>query len=214
MSPEILKEIQNQLNSLPKKVREIISSIDITNEIASLRVKHHLMLDQIATLELETMLVMIGLDEAENFADNIKTNLNIEKDKAEALAHDINELIFNKIRHAMMEEDKEGGEEEDLDKDSILKEIENPTPTFPQTQVEQTKTQENSLPEIAPTLDIQKYTSPNPATKSIMEQKLSQPTYIKTKETEMSLKKIPQILNNSISTTQKPVTDPYKEPIV
>jgi len=233
MNPEISKEIQDQIASLPKKVRDIIASIDITNEIASLRDKHHLMLDQVSTLELETMLVMIGLEEAENFVNILKSNLNLDEEKAEALAIDINELIFNKIRHAMMEEDKgeEGEKEEILNKDSILWEIENPKPTAqaitpipkPEVKTEITpkiqgispeiapKIQSN-LPEIAPTQTLEKYTAPIP-TKTFLEKKLSEPTHIAPKETEISLKKIPQVLNNSISQTLKPTVDPYKEPI-
>lgn len=211
MNPEIQKEIQTQLDSLPKKVREIIASIDITNEIANLRSKHHLMLDQIATLELETMLVMIGLEPADNFVKNLESSLKIDESKAVLIANDLNELIFQKIRHAMMEEIGDQKSEGDLDKDKILAEIENPTPTFPKAEIVANSTPKTILPEIAPSQTIQKYTVPT-QTQNIVEQKLTKPTHIEPKETEISLKKIPQTTKTSIS-EKKPAFDPYKEPL-
>jgi hypothetical protein len=108
-----------------------------------------------------------------------------------------------------MSKDEEKGKEEELDRDSILNEIENPTPTFAKTKTEETKPQSH-IPEIAPNMTLAKtpivealkYTVP-PQTKSIIEQKLSEPTHVSPKETEIFLKKIPP----------KSSSDPYKEPI-
>jgi hypothetical protein len=222
MNPEIEKEINDQIASLPQKVRDIIASTDITGEIIKLKEKYHLMLDQISTLEVETMLVMIGLEPAEDFVDNLQSNLKIDEEKAINIANDINELIFMEIRHAMMEQDSKTGEEnkETLDKDSILWEIENPKPTVQPIQptikteekAKETPKIQSNIPEIAPTQVLQKYTTPTGA-KNLVEKKLSEPTHIAPKEAEISLKKIPQILNNSVSQTQKPTVDPYKEAI-
>ncbi|MEI7513459.1 MAG: hypothetical protein WCJ74_02455 [bacterium] len=210
MNPEIEKEIKDQIASLPEKVRDIIASTDITGEIIKLKEKYHLMLDQISTLEIETMLVMIGLEPAEDFVDNLQANLKIDEEKAVNIANDINELIFKEIRHAMMEQDTGEEKKETLNKDSILWEIENPTPTNqtikPAVKIEEkpeeaTKIQSN-IPEIAPTQVLQKYTAPI-ATKNIVEQKLTEPTHIAPKEIEVSLTKLPQ----------KTPIDPYKEAI-
>lgn len=209
MDPETLKEIQDQLDSLPKKVREVITSINISNEIAKLKTKHRLMLDQVSTLEIETMLVMIGLEPADDFINNIKSNLGVDDDRAISIATDINELIFEKIRKAMMSLDES---EEKLDRESILNEIENPTPTFPITKTEAPPQTPNSIPEIAPTQVIQKYAQVEPI-KSVVEKKLSEPTHTTPKETEVFLKKIPPTTNTSISSSQKRPFDPYKEPI-
>jgi hypothetical protein len=212
MNPETLKEIQNQLNTLPKKVRDIISTIDTTGEIVKMKEKHNLMLDQISSLELETVLTMIGLEPAENFVSNLKETLEVDEEKANAIAFDINELIFDKIRKAMMEGDtsEEKGVGDDLDRDSILNEIENPTPTFRPSTIEKKPKIKDNLPEIAPLNVLQKYTAPI-TTKNIIERKLSEPTHTAPKETEISLKKIPQ--KNSMEPTQKPAFDPYKETI-
>jgi hypothetical protein len=203
MSPETIKIIQEQIDSLPKKVREVIASIDITNEVANLRTKHFLMLDQVSTLELETILAMIGLEPTENFVENIKDNLKISEEKAILIANDINESIFNKIRQVMMSTGEEKMEDDNnLDRESILKEIENPTPTFPTIKIEQVPKIQSNIPEIAPIQTIQKYARVEPI-KSIIEKKLSEPTHTEPKQTEIFLKKIPQ--KNSV--------DPYKEAI-
>jgi hypothetical protein len=210
MNPETEKEIKDQIVSLPKKVRDIIASTDITGEIIKIKEKYHLMLDQISTLEVETMLVMIGLEPAEDFVDNLQKNLKIDEEKAINIANNINESVFKRIRHAMMEQDAEQENKEILNKDSILWEIENPTPTAqtitqtPKTTsalVETPKTQSN-IPEIAPTQTLQKYTAPAP-TKNIIEKKLTEPTHIAPREIEVSLTKLPP----------KPYIDPYKEAI-
>jgi len=213
MNPEIQKIIQDQLNTLPESVRDIIASIDVTKEIASIQTKHHLMLDQISTLEIETMLVMIGLEPADHFVENLKSNLSIDDEHAVLIANDINESIFQKIRHAMMEIDEEKeGSDENLDRDSILHEIENPTPTFGPKNVEEIKEIKDNLPEIAPVSAIQKYTAPTP-TKNTVEQKLSEPTHTPLVEKEIFLKKLPQTPTSQSSETKKPAFDPYKEPL-
>lgn len=209
MNPEIEKEIKDQLASLPQKVRDIIASTDITGEIIKLKEKYHLMLDQISTLEIETMLVMIGLEPAEDFVDNLQSNLKIDEEKAINIANDVNDLIFKEIRHAMMEQDTKENKET-LDKDSILWEIENPKPTAqpiqPAVKMEEKPKEapkiQSNIPEIAPIQTLQKYTAPI-GTKNLIEKKLSEPNHIAPKETEISLTKLPQ----------KTSIDPYKEAI-
>jgi hypothetical protein len=112
----------------------------------------------------------------------------------------------------MMEEDasEEKGVGEDLDRDSILNEIENPTPTFKPSIIEKKPEIKDNLPEIAPANVLQKYTAPI-TSKNIVERKLSEPTHTTPKETEISLKKIPQ--KTTITPAQKPAFDPYKETI-
>ena len=209
MNPEILKEIETQVASLPKKVRDVITNTDISAETAKLKGKHGLMFDQLAKLELETMLVMIGLEPAENFVDNLVSGLKINEEKASAIANDINNSIFRKIKEALMTPAEEVNTEEYLDKASILKEIENPTPTYTTNKIIESKT---NLPEIPPTMTMQAYTAPM-QTKNIVEQKLSEPTHIAPKEIEISLKKIPQLQTSGVSQNAKPQVDPYKEPL-
>jgi len=160
------------------------------------------------------MLVMIGLEPAEDFVNNLKSNLNIKEELAAAIANDINELIFDKIRRVMMDNSEKDTQtsEEKLDKDSILQEIENPTPTFkPSTEKTEAK---DILPEIAPPQALTEYTPTVLPKKSIIEQKLTEPTRIPPKEIELSTRRIPQTQNTPTSLQKKYTTDPYKEPIV
>jgi hypothetical protein len=166
-------------------VRDIISTIDTTGEIVKMKEKHNLMLDQISSLELETVLTMIGLEPAENFVSNLKETLEVDEEKANAIAFDINELIFDKIRKAMMEGDtsEEKGVGDDLDRDSILNEIENPTPTFRPSTIEKKPKIKDNLPEIAPLNVLQKYT------KTLSKESfLSQPTQHQRKQKSLSKK--------------------------
>ena len=210
MSPEIQKIIDEQMTQLPKAVQEIIAKIDLTKEISDLREKHNLMLDQVSSLEIETRLVMIGLEPGEDFVDNIIKNVGLKEDIAIAVAEDINDSIFGKIRKVMMEETEGGGGEENLDKETILNEIENPTP-FPQIIQNQTlEGNQKSGLVLKPneTRTIEAYTPPMMPSKSIVEQKLTAPTHIEPKEIQIPTSKLPF----TTSTTSTKTTDTYREP--
>lgn len=219
MNPNTKKIIDDQIALLPEKVREVVKATNIAKEIEHLREKYSLMLDQISSLELETMLVMIGLEPTEDFVENIQKNVGIKDvEKATDIAEDINTLIFDKIRQVMMEENEETPEkkEEVLSKDSILAEIEDPTPTF-QPKTSSTPVNVEKIPENFPAIKVsqalENYIPPSLPVKSIVEQKLSEPTRIPPQQIEVSLKKLPEINSQTISSPQKYTSDPYKEPI-
>ena len=212
MNPETQKIIDDQIAQLPKAVQEIIANIDLTKEISDLKEKHNLMLDQVSSLEIETRLVMIGLEPGEDFVDNIIKNVGLKEDDAIAVAEDINDSIFGKIRKVMMEETKDESGEDELNKETILDEIENPTP-FPQIIQNQTQTpEEKQKSEVVlkpnETKTIEAYTPPMMPTKSIVEQKLTAPTHIQPKEIQIPTSKLP----SATSTTSAKAVDPYREP--
>ncbi len=54
-----------------------------------------------ARLEDETSAVMLGFMQTSEFSESLQTTLSIEKEKADAIAKDISDLLFTKIRDAM-----------------------------------------------------------------------------------------------------------------
>jgi hypothetical protein len=219
--------IKQRLLSLPIEIQKAFNETDIVGEIEKIRVKFKLMYDQGSALESETKLVFLGLEKPDDLLKNIVENVNISKDIATQIVGEVEKNIFKQIKKKLIEtleqeeeESKKKENKETLDKDSILWEIENPKPTVQPIQptikteekAKETPKIQSNIPEIAPTQVLQKYTAPTGA-KNLVEKKLSEPTHITPKEAEISLKKIPQILNNSVSQTQKPTVDPYKEAI-
>lgn len=216
MNPEIAQIIKDQLSLLPDALKKAISETDVTSEIVALKEKHHLMLDQVTSVELDTRLTMIGIEAGEEFIDNIKKHANLSNEAALAVAEDIENSIFSKIRKAVMSETEEidEAEEESLDKDSILNEIENPTPTFPTKNLDAVKQNTEIFPAIQTPRTLESYIVPNAQIKTIVEQKLSEPTRIPPKEIEVSLKKLPQTPAQTTIAPKKYSADPYKESIV
>ena len=218
MNPEIEQLIEEHLASLPSEIRKVLAETDIVNEIMSVKDKYHLMLDQVTSLELDTRLTILGIYDPEDFVRNIKSHAKLNDDIATSVANDIENSIFKKIKEALIKETADEYEilEENLDKDSILAEIENPVPTFqPKSTITPVNTEKipENFPAIKTSQTIENYIPPSMPVKSIVERKLSEPTRIPPKEIEVSLKKLPETPAQTLPSTQKYSFDPYKEPI-
>ena len=104
MDPEDKKiddEIKAQFAKLPKVVQDAILSAQIEKHLRSLADKHKLHLDQWQTLENEVHLTLLGIQPAEELAENIEKEVNLPKDVAMALAGEISRAIFEPIREEL-----------------------------------------------------------------------------------------------------------------
>ncbi len=99
------QEIKEKVAALPQAVQEYLYSTDMEAALQSIGQKHQLHIDKLGLLETEAIDVMIGASEPENFVENIKDLLDLDDNKANALAQDVNAEVFEKIRAHM----KEGG---------------------------------------------------------------------------------------------------------
>ena len=101
MTPEILKEIQNQIASLPKKVRDAISSTDTTSEIANLREGAVDSVDSIKEIPAPVVIVEPAVEKIENavvFQEEVVANEDIDafvKKEPATLEEKILEYINN-----------------------------------------------------------------------------------------------------------------------
>ncbi len=154
MDNETQKLIDSQLKLLPKNVKEAIVSVDYKTKLQEITQKQKLLIDQAGKLEMETTLVMIGLEPLADYIANIQRELGVTSVKAQEIARDVSESIFKPIRDSLyaMNQDNEEGEGEnteekgviqtesrltgprstdsndsDLNRDQILNEIENPS---------------------------------------------------------------------------------------
>jgi hypothetical protein len=150
MDEETQKIIQEQMEKVPEDIMMSIVSVDYQTKMQEIIKRQRLMIDQVGKLEMETTLVMIGLEPMTDYVENIQRELEISIMRAKEIAMDVSENIFKPIRESLekmnteqedeeninasdeLEREKEKSEqtiatETDLDRDQILNEIENPS---------------------------------------------------------------------------------------
>ncbi|MDE1924999.1 MAG: hypothetical protein KGH79_02360 [Patescibacteria group bacterium] len=95
------EEIKKKFTSLPQDIKALVYSVDMLNVIQKLGEKYQLHVDKLEILEGEAADIMTGLSDPKTFVSNIKESLEIDETKANALAKDVNEQLFDKIRESM-----------------------------------------------------------------------------------------------------------------
>ena len=135
MDNETEKIIEEQMKVLPEDVKQAIISVDYKTKLQDITKRQRLLIDQAGKLEMETTLVMIGLEPLADYMDNLQREMDLPPVRAKEIAMDVNENIFKPIRVSLQKmngvtnQDSEvkSNEEENLDRDQVLKEIENPS---------------------------------------------------------------------------------------
>ena len=87
--------------TIPEDIRTMILSVNTKQKFAGLASKYGLRDNQEGNLEIETNLVMLGLEPPADFITNVKKALNVPEEKARAIAEDINVEIFRPIRQSL-----------------------------------------------------------------------------------------------------------------
>jgi len=95
------EETSKKFASLPKAIQDLLYSFEMTSIITKVGEKNSLHIDQMDRLNTETAQVMLGLTETKDFPEVIMEDLEIDRAKADAVAQDINDMLFIKIRDAM-----------------------------------------------------------------------------------------------------------------
>lgn len=103
MTPDLTKQIAARFEELPEVVQKAIQSADVPKKIQEIGTRHTLHVDQLGTLEDETLMVMMGFVAPDTFAEALASQLQLSPQKAEALAGDISKELFLPIREAMQE---------------------------------------------------------------------------------------------------------------
>ena len=148
LTPQQIREIYIKL---PQDLKDAILGVDSTEIMRKIGEKHKLAIDKIGKMVGEAGYVMLGVTHPNEFITNLAERLEVDKEKARAIAQEINEQIFKKVReslrkiHNLREDEEERESQVDVghsvsnigaNKIDILKEI------------EKDHTQENSAPDI------------------------------------------------------------------
>ncbi len=101
MDAETKKIIQDQMKNLPQDVKEAIISVDYTNRMQEITRRQKLLIDQAAKLEMETTLVLIGLEPLTDYISNLQRELVVNEIRAREVALDVSENVFKPIRESL-----------------------------------------------------------------------------------------------------------------
>ena len=144
------QEIAQIYDNLPEDLKDAIFGLEMNEIVERIGGETKLNIEQIGDLANETGMVMLGVTHPNEFVANLAERLEADKEKARAIAQEINEQIFKKVReslrkiHNMREEGEERNVEHsvsnitNIGRSDILKEIEK----------DHTKEKENDIPEI------------------------------------------------------------------
>ena len=204
------EQIEIMYKNLPNDLKTVFFSANKDETIESIGRKHNLTIDKIGELANETGMVMLGVTHPNEFIGNLAERLEVDKAKARAIAGDINEQAFKKVRESLrkIHNMREGGEEEQKteiehhqgpslmvgqNREDILKEI------------EKDHGQENLAPEMP---EIMK-SDINP-----FEEKMKEGVLIAPVEEKHYIEEKPKLAALEPEKSKKDQkTDPYREPV-
>ena len=149
------KQIAQMYDNLPEDLKDVIFGLEMNEIVEKIGRENQLNIEQIGDLANETGMVMLGVTHPNEFIGNLADRLEIDKEKARAIAQEINEQVFKKVRESLrkIHNIREGEEEEnqghqgnplpqgvalmaEQSREDILKEI------------EKDHTKENNIPDI------------------------------------------------------------------
>ena len=109
MTEKLKQIIKEEVLKLPKEVQEAINSLDWRGIAEEIGKKYKLNESEINDFQVETLLILVGLEEAEFYVRNIENNVGTSKDEAEKISREAFERIFIPIDKAITENIKKGG---------------------------------------------------------------------------------------------------------
>lgn len=94
-------EFRKKYAELPPNLREAYGSIKTTEILEEIGKKHGLRVDQLGGLVDETGEVMLGVTPPSEYVAQLEGAVGVSREKAKAIALDVNERVFKPIRDAL-----------------------------------------------------------------------------------------------------------------
>jgi len=130
MNDKLKEKLSEEFSSLPKVLQDVVSGPELPNVIQNISRKFGLLINQSSALETEIVLIIFGLEGYNDLAGNLEREMQIPKDKAQAIAKEADEQIISKVKHLLIEsvliEENKLIEETPIKKDLSI--VENPIP--------------------------------------------------------------------------------------
>jgi len=146
-----MEELKQIIEKLPKKVKGALYSDEYLTKFNSIAQKHGLNTEQSGILMEELVYVMAGITHPNDFVDEIKKELELSEEKSIDITKDINSEILNEIKEILINsyenEDFINDEEDEnsIERDQLLKDIEDPTTPVKQISPEKPTVLEDKL---------------------------------------------------------------------
>jgi len=94
MTEKLQQRIKEEIAKLPKEAQEAISAFDWVKQAEDIGKKYLLNEDDIHNFQLETLLILVGLEEPEAYPRNIENEVGTTKEGAENMADEVFEKII------------------------------------------------------------------------------------------------------------------------
>jgi hypothetical protein len=97
MNDKLRQQFNDQLTYLPEINQRALQSFDWATELIAIGHGYGLHIDQLEDLQIETMLVLVGLTPANDYQNEIVTRLAISPSEADKIITEVNSRIFTPI---------------------------------------------------------------------------------------------------------------------
>ncbi|MDR3519784.1 MAG: hypothetical protein P4L63_02775 [Candidatus Pacebacteria bacterium] len=107
MTDELKTTIKKEIEKLPKETQDVLTSFDwvkLTEEIGK---KYLLSKDDINNLQVETLLILTGIEDIDSYIDNIESEVGTSKNEAEKISGEITQKIFIPINDLLIDKVKQ-----------------------------------------------------------------------------------------------------------
>lgn len=97
------EETKKKFEALPREIQNLLYSFEMTSIITKIGEKHGLHVDQMDSLNSEAAQVMLGLTNVREFSQILMEDLSVDEAKANAIASDVNGMLFVKVRELLQQ---------------------------------------------------------------------------------------------------------------
>ena len=97
MNEKLQQTFEEQLTYLPSINQQALQSFDWATELVGIGKQYGLHVDQLDDLQIETMLVLVGVVSADDYPNELITRLAISPSEADKIIEQVNDLIFTPI---------------------------------------------------------------------------------------------------------------------
>ncbi|MEK7471194.1 MAG: hypothetical protein AAB623_00915 [Patescibacteria group bacterium] len=103
MTDKLKQTIKDEVEKLPKENQEVINNFGwekITEEVGK---KFLLSDNEINDFQVETLIILVGLEDIDFYASNIENNVGTSKDEAKKITDEVIQKIFTPINDILVE---------------------------------------------------------------------------------------------------------------
>jgi hypothetical protein len=106
MTENLQATTKEEFAKLPRELQEAIDTVDWVNISEEIGKKYLLSEDELNNFQVETLLVLAGLEEGFLYSDNVAYNVGLSKEKTEQIVTEVNQKIFMPIYTTLTEKIK------------------------------------------------------------------------------------------------------------